>query len=273
VRRFAVVLASALALSPSALAGGANPAGIQGGEGAVLPDGSIRYVAEKAGADTVLTSRAVGEGTVLGKRTLVGKWGIPRIDAATSISHDGGTLVLARTTVASPTTFKVIDTKQLTVRKTITLRGAYAFDALSPDGSLLYVVGYASSKNIGRYVVRAVDVRTGRLLKGRIADKTQQSWVMQGLPVTRVSSADGRWAYTLYANPGGYPFVHALDTVNRSAHCVGVPWRGDGNEPWGMRLALRLDGKSLAVNRSSGLGFVAIDLSSWKISYLNGSGG
>jgi hypothetical protein len=40
-----------------------------------------------------------------------------------------------------------------------------------------------------------------------------------------------------------------------------------------MRLALRPDGKSLAVNRASGLGFVAIDLSTWKIAYLNGSGG
>jgi len=273
VRRFAATLVFALVLSPSALAGGPNPAGIQGGDGALLPDGSARYVAVKAGADTVLKALATGEGTVLGTRTLAGKWGIPRIDAGTSISHDGRTLVLAPTTIHSPTSFTVVDTKQLRVRKTVTLQGAYAFDALSPDGSLLYVVQYASLDNVGRYVVRAVDLRTGTLLKGRIADKTQRSWVMQGLPVTRVSSSDGRWVYTLYANPGGYPFVHALDTVKRSAHCVGIPWRGDANEPWSMRLALRDDSKSLAVNRASGVGFVAIDLSSWKISYLDGSGG
>lgn len=272
MRRSIAPLALALVLAPSAFAGGANPAGIQGGDGAVPPDGSARYVAVKAGADTVLTAVAIGQGAVLGKRTLAGKWGIPRIGAATSISHDGRTLVLAPTTISSPTTFTVVDTKQLRVRKTVTLRGAYAFDALSPDGSLLYVVHYPSGNDIGRYVVRAVDLHAGKLLAGRVADKTQRSWVMQGLPVTRVSSIDGRWAYTLYANPGGYPFVHALDTVTRSAHCVGVPWRGDNNEPWSMRLALRFDGNSLVVNRASGAGFVAIDLSTWKISYLNGSG-
>ena len=48
---------------------------------------------------------------------------------------------------------------------------------------------------------------------------------MDGYPLTRVTSADGRWVYTLYQNGGvgGYPFVHALDTVRGVAHCIGVP--------------------------------------------------
>ena len=36
---------------------------------------------------------------------------------------------------------------------------------------------------------------------------------MQGWAVAASATANGRWAYTLYANPGGFPFVHALDTV------------------------------------------------------------
>ena len=59
------------------------------------------------------------------------------------------------------------------------------------------------------------------------ADKAQAGWVMEGSPMTRATSADGRWVYTLYSRPGGYPFVHALDTVNGVAHCIGLPWRGD----------------------------------------------
>ena len=98
------------------------------------------------------------------------------------------------------------------------------------------------------------------------------SGLVKGWAVDRVTTSDGRWAYTLYTNPGGYPFVHALDTVRGVAHCVGVPWRGDQNEPWNMRLALNSDGRSLAVNRQAGNGFVAIDVSTWKISYLDGSG-
>ena len=95
---------------------------------------------------------------------------------------------------------------------------------------------------------------------------------MQGFAVDRVTSADGRWVYTLYANPGGYPFVHALDTVRGVAHCIGVPWRGGDSEPWNMRLALGNDGKSLAVNRQSGVTFVAIDTATWTVSYPNGPG-
>ena len=50
---------------------------------------------------------------------------------------------------------------------------------------------------------------------------------MDGYPLTRVTSADGRWVYTLYQNGGvgGYPFIHALDTVRGVAHCIGVPLR------------------------------------------------
>ena len=72
--------------------------------------------------------------------------------------------------------------------------------------------------------MRAYDLATHTLLPGRIADKTQKSWVMQGWAVSRATTADGRWDYTLYANPGGYPFIHALDTVRGVAHCIGLPW-------------------------------------------------
>jgi hypothetical protein len=50
---------------------------------------------------------------------------------------------------------------------------------------------------------------------------------MHGYPVTRAASTDARWVYTLYQQPGGYPFVHALDAVTRTAVCIGLPWRGN----------------------------------------------
>lgn len=254
-----IIFLAALAAAPAALAGGSNPAGLQDGQGAFF--GKTQYVAQKSARGTTLSVAGTGRYLVV-----AGSWGIPRIGASASIAHDGKTLVLAPTTIRSPTTFAIVDTATLTVRKEITVPGAHAFDALSPNGSLLYTVQYAARNDIGRYVVRAVDTRTGRLLPGRVADRTQKSWIMQGLAVTRVTSADGRMAYTLYANPGGYPFVHALDTVARTAHCVGIPWRGDQNAPWTMRLALRPDGK-LAVNLQGGTPFVAIDLGTWKIDY------
>ncbi len=43
---------------------------------------------------------------------------------------------------------------------------------------------------------------------------------MRGMPVTRSSSPDGRFAYTLYDGAGEHPFIHALDTVEKSARCI-----------------------------------------------------
>ena len=99
------------------------------------------------------------------------------------------------------------------VREQFTLKGNYSFDALSPDASKLYLIQRVDANNYSRYIVRAYDLSTHTLLPGRIADRTQKSWVMQGDAMTRTTSPDGRWVYTLYMNPGGTPFIHALDTV------------------------------------------------------------
>ena len=46
---------------------------------------------------------------------------------------------------------------------------------------------------------------------------------MRGLALSRVSSEDGRWAYTLYDGGGDVPFIHALDTVGDKAVCIFMP--------------------------------------------------
>jgi hypothetical protein len=107
---------------------------------------------------------------------------------------------------------------------TVKLHGDFAFDALSPHGSRLYLIQHTSTKNLDRYIVRAYDLRGHRLLPGTIADRTQRGWIMQGIPMARATSGNGRYVYTLYANSGGYPFIHALDSVAGTAHCIGIPW-------------------------------------------------
>ena len=71
---------------------------------------------------------------------------------------------------------------------------------------------------------------------------------MQGSPVARISAASGRFVYTLYQNPGGYPFVHALDAVRGTAHCVGLPWSGDQSVIGTMKLTLRDHGRVLGLD-------------------------
>jgi hypothetical protein len=274
VYRVLTVLLAALALAPSAFAGGPNPAGFQGGVGALTPGSPIRYVALGSGADTVLAAVGRSDGVVLKTLGLFGSWGIPRIgtDAVNgSISRDGRTLVLAGTGIQSPSNFTIVDTQTLKVRDTVRLQGQYAFDALSPDGMRMYLIQYAAQDN-SRYVVRAYDLGAHKLLPGRIADRTQKSWIMQGFANARTMSSDGRWVYTLYINPTGYPFVHALDTVNGVAHCTGVPWTGSNTEPWKMRLALRDGGHRLAVNWVTGGTYLSMDTSTWKLSYAHPGG-
>jgi len=67
--------------------------------------------------------------------------------------------------------------------------------------------------------VRAYDLAARRLLPEPVVDPREPGEKMQGLPMTRATSADGRFAYTLYERPRGAPFIHALDTVRGSAAC------------------------------------------------------
>jgi hypothetical protein len=71
--------------------------------------------------------------------------------------------------------------------------------------------------------------------------------------------------YTLYQNPGGYPFIHALDTVLGVAHCVGIP--ATASEQNGLyNIALRLHGDRLALDWRSGRRWQNVDLRSWRVS-------
>jgi hypothetical protein len=275
VRRvgFLLVVVGALAVVQAASAAYPTPFAAQGGAGLPGLDGSVRFTAMKVGADTRLSAVDAAKVTNLMSRTVKGAFGIPMLTQeglAGGLFHDGSAFVLQNVGLKPSSRFLIVDAKTLAPRSTIALKGTFGFDALSPDGSKLYLIQHTSVRDIQHYTVRAYDLKAHKLLPGRVADKTQQNWVMQGFAVDRVTTSDGRWAYTLYSNPGGYPFVHALDTVNGIAHCVGVPWRGGENEPWNMRLALRSDGSSLVVSQQTGAAFVAIDTATWKISYPNG---
>jgi hypothetical protein len=72
--------------------------------------------------------------------------------------------------------------------------------------------------------------------------------------------------YTFYQSPGGFPFVHALDTIRGVAHCVGLPWRGSQNGFGNMRLTLRNGDRTLAAHWLSGRPWLAIDTATWRIS-------
>jgi hypothetical protein len=85
--------------------------------------------------------------------------------------------------------------------------------------------------------------------------------------VARTTSDTGRWVYTLYANPGGVPFIHALDTVKGVAHCIGIPWpANDRDQSPLFSYTLSVAGTKLAVKLNDGTTYRVVNLANWKVS-------
>lgn len=258
-----VALAAAATLVASARADGVitSPSAMSGGSGVLAPDGKVRYVAIPGRGETIVAAVRVRGGAVLRWRPLRGGFGVPVVafDGTTGgLSGDGTTLVLATPTYnpGPVSRFPVLSTATFRPRGTITLRGSWSFDAISPDGATVFLVEYLSAGRDGPYRVRAFDLDASRLLGRAIVDRREGEALMRGQPVTRGTSRDGRWAYTLYARRGDEPFVHALDTVRREAFCIDLPLRLGQGAQMGLRLELESSGAELAVRR--GVATVAV---------------
>jgi hypothetical protein len=218
--------------------------------GVTVPGSADRYIAisPRSGDRLTVVARVDRVGGKLGRWWyLRGTWFVPAVAYDFSpggLSADGSTLVLQRFNRAYPppvSRFAVLDTQRAfrwngpgrppRTRRFfdyVALPGDFSFDAISPDGSTLYLIQrYLPLSSAGSYItnyrVRAYDLERGRLLPQPIVDPEEPDERMAGLPVTRASSPDGRWAYTLYDGDGGEPFIHALDTVGRTAVCIDLP--------------------------------------------------
>jgi hypothetical protein len=260
MRRFACLAATVAccALAPSALGDGLPVLGVDvGSTGVTVPGGPNRYVTVSQGNMTLVESIARNGGRILGIGRVRGSFTIPAVayDASASgLSADGKTLVLIEPRVSFPrqvTRFVLLDTRKLRVRRAITLRGDFSFDAVSPHGTTMFLVNYTSPGDPTRYTVRAYDLQAGELLPDAIRDPAERSERMRGSPITRLQSADGRWAYTLYSRPQGAPFIHALDTRAGTAACIDLDGVSDPNEA-GLRLIAPRGGGPLVVAGAAG---------------------
>jgi hypothetical protein len=243
------VLAAALALAVTAGGAGANgspfsPGLVYGGDGVLAHDASVRYVTLTTERSTLVSVIRRSSGHVERWKILGGFYGIPLVaydGTAGGLSGNGKRLVVASygpvPGTAGRTRFAVLDAKSLRVRRLVVLDGSWSFDAIAPDGSILYLTQHVRAGANPLYRVRSYDVRTG-LLRGPVVDRIEGAEDMGGEPVTRASSSDGRWAYTLYARAKHEPFIHALDTAKREAFCIGLPLDLSRDEQWRLRLRL-----------------------------------
>jgi hypothetical protein len=234
-----------LATASTATAVAAGP--VQGGTAfqGVAASG-VRYLAVPAGNGTLLERIATAGGKLLRTRWIHGTFTVPLVaadGAAGGLSADGRTLVVASPHTDYPqarSTLAILDARRILPRRVLRLKGDFSYDAVSPDGSTLYLT-QLTSRDLSRYAVRALDVATGRLLPGAIVDATEPDEPMRGFPVTRVTGPGGRFEYTLYTG-GDHPFVHKLDTVRMRAACLELPGIKDASA-----MRLRLEGRRLAV--------------------------
>jgi len=223
----------------------------------------LRYVTVADGSKTLLEAVHVHDGTLMNWVWLKGVFAIPAIAwTATGLSTDGKTLML--TTYAwlpGSVTFLLLRVPDLTTQRVVTVKGAWSYDAVSPHARTLYLI----QGQPGRYLVRAYDLRHGRLLKRVIADRRERG-PMSGAPVNRATTADGRWDFTLHLRGNGTGFIHALDTVRRSAVCVDLPWQAMDSWAYDVRLWVSRDGGSLHLRQRGINGRSAVvDTHSWRL--------
>jgi hypothetical protein len=247
MRRLALALVVALVACAQAIGAAPSPGATT--DGILARDGVTRYVALPAAGRTFVAAVATRGGTIARFTTIRGAFGVPVVafdGTADGLSFDGGTLVLAEraagTGLRARSRLAIVDTRGFRHR-TLELRGDFAFDALSPNGRLLYLIERLSASDVRRYRVRTYDLLRGRLLQRVVADKRTQQTTMSGLPVTRATGRDGRWAYTFYAG-GPHPFVHALDTARGQAVCLDVHGLR-ARDVWSVRLTVGRDGSRL----------------------------
>jgi hypothetical protein len=262
----------ALAVTAAAAAYGLPVLGIDVGSQGVVSAGSPdRYVTVADGASTLVERISRNGGQILGLQRIAGNFTIPAVayDASASgLSADGRTLVLIEPRKAFPralTTFALFAAPSLRFQRKITLRGDFSFDAISPHGRTMFLINYTAPADPTRYTVRGYDLQAGALLPKPIIDPKERSDKMRGAPITRMLSADGRWAYTLYDGAGGTPFVHALDTATSRAHCIDLPMLVGNQNLWSLRFTRGPDAQ-IRIGTSSGVALAVVDTSTFAAS-------
>jgi hypothetical protein len=198
-------------------------------------------------------------------QTIDGIWRLPTVgldSTPVGVSDDGHTIVLvedraataAGSTAIGPSRFAVVDRTAAATPRIVELAGAFEYDALSPDGSILYVVEHLAGPPDGHYQVRALDTASGLLREGAVADKNEGDEAMAGWPIAQARRPDGM-VFTLY-HGAEHPFIHALSSIDAWALCIDLPAAG-ADDPatasdWG--LTATVNGRSIvAANATLGL--------------------
>ena len=263
--------------SPAKDLGAVGPAqgGVEHRDGA-----TYRYVTVNPQAKPALTIVEridTGDGTIDRWWYLRGSYFIPAVafdGSPGGLSANGNALVLAGFSRAYPprrTKLAILDTDvhlrhpirpgqrrpRHAIRR-LSLPAYFAFQAISPNGSKLYLRLYRPfSRPSDDFALRLLDARSAKLAPRPLA-VSGDARTLSGVPISSASSTDGRWAYALYDGDEHQPFLLALDTTSGRVLRVDLPGlerlaaslqpsREHLGFPYMLKLRLDSAGRNLAV--------------------------
>lgn len=167
------------------------------------------------------------------------------------VSQDGSRAVLQKGGNGASTFLVASPSAQTTLRVT---GDGWDFDALRGDN--LFLIRYLKT---GGYQVRLAHLHSGRLEAAPLKDP-HESGTIWGQPFSRLSSADGKFLFTVYIGSNGGAMIHELDLEHAKARCIDLPGTGDYGSASTWSTQLSPDGRTLwAVNPGYGR-VVAIDV-------------
>jgi len=202
--------------------------------GFLTADESLYYAAAQQRGRTRLNLYNLQTGSIAHDFTVDGEWNLD------GISTNGRWLVLTRIPNEQEQTrrqangiwqteIQIFDTQNGRTTHTITLDGNYEIDAISGDGTGLFLIQHLPPANPDHYLIRAYDLSLDELLPDPLRDKRFLDELMVGYPWGSISDPAGVWYLTLYLNTQhNKAFIHALNMENRWTFCIDLP-SGEGD--------------------------------------------
>ncbi len=236
-------------------------------QGVLSADGKHYYVAHlDSSSSTLVTGFDPATGKLMQRTTLADQW------AVGAVSPSGQWLALRRIagnaeqrdwleTRKWQTQIKIVVASNGAVVHSLNLDGNFDVDAISEDGTALFLIEHPGPVGSLEYSVRLYELAQNMLVPGAIVEKGETEQ-MVGSPWSRVAAPDGSWLFTLYLNTADKSaFVHALNLQGRFAVCFDLPSTGSLEQLKDYALALSPDGQTLYAANAA-LGSIApIDIS------------
>ena len=217
------------------------------------------YFAASLQAETTQVSQFNPEnGQMLGSFGLNGRW------LLAGLSPNGDWLAFVRENKTGEadgwqTEMAVVAGEDGRVVHTMQLDGHFEVDALSNDGTGLFLIQYVPPDQPEQYVVRFYDLRLEVLQAEPVRDKRTTDEVMTGYAWGTVADGRGEWWHTLYVSTQrNKAFIHALNLQDSLfALCIDLPsGEGDFAKLQQYALALSPDGQTIYATNPA-LGIVA----------------